>query len=216
MVRGMKAVGYIRLSREGNGHGLEAQRQSIRDHCARHGWELLHIEEDEAASGKSRNGRPGLGRALELVASGGADVLVAARLDRLTRSLLDFAALVEQAQRQGWSLAVVDQSFDLSTPNGRAMAGMLAVFAQWERETISARTKAGLAVARRKGRIGGNPAFKPVPPELAQRIYTMSTQEGLSYARIAEVLNAEGVPTMQGGKSWSKGVIARIVQRTRG
>ena len=81
---------------------------------------------EDVASG-AKNDRAGL-RSIT-AALGPGDALVVARLDRLTRSLLQFAGLVEDARSAGWSLVVVDQGFDRGTPAGRAMAGMCAVFA---------------------------------------------------------------------------------------
>lgn len=155
----MKVVGYVRVSTEEQGRsglGLKAQRNAIREECARRGWELVGIEED-VASDRSRKRRPGLARAVAACAAGTAEGLVAAKLDRLSRSLLDFAALLDDARRGGWTVVALDQGFDLSTPNGRAMAGMLAVFAQWERELIGERTSAALAAKRADGWEHPNP-----------------------------------------------------------
>src|SRR4051794_460309 len=103
----MRAVGYVRVStneQADSGIGLESQRAAIRIDCERRGWQLVALLED-AASGKSLDRRPGLARALELIERrDGADVLVVAKLDRLSRSLLDFASLMERARRKGWSI----------------------------------------------------------------------------------------------------------------
>ena len=152
MTEGMQVIGYVRVSTDEqgvSGIGLEAQRRAIRVECKNRGWKLLRIEED-VASGKSTNGRPGLERALAGCAAGEAQGLVAAKLDRITRSLLDFAKLVQEAQRRGYDLVVIEQGFDLSTSHGRAMAGMLAVFAEFERELISDRITAALAIVKKR------------------------------------------------------------------
>jgi DNA invertase Pin-like site-specific DNA recombinase len=208
----VRVIGYVRLSKAGNGHGIDQQRAAVVAHCERQGWELIGIEEDDGASGKSTKKRAGLARALESLEAGRADALVAAKLDRLSRSLLDFASLVEQGQRQGWSLVVVDQSFDLGTSSGRAMAGMLAVFAQFEREMIAERTKAGLAVAKRKGKKLGGPLMQPADPEVVKKIMNLR-RRGLSLQQIADKLTSDGVPTTRGAGEWRKDVIYRIVTR---
>src|SRR4051812_22324091 len=92
----MQAVGYVRVStseQADSGLGLQAQRSAIKAEAKRRGWALVGIEEDAGASGKSMAGRAGLEAALALVESGQAEALVVAKLDRLSRSLLDFAAL---------------------------------------------------------------------------------------------------------------------------
>jgi DNA invertase Pin-like site-specific DNA recombinase len=212
----VRIVGYCRLSKSEDGHGIAVQRRAIEEHCARQGFELLRVEVDDGASGRSTKKRPGLARAIEACRTGEADGLAAAKLDRVTRSLLDFATLVEDAQRHGYALVVIDQGFDLSTPHGKAMAGMLAVFAQYERDMISARTRSALAHVKRNGsRSGrpiGNPNFLSVSAATGARILELR-ETGLSYRRIAERLNEENVPTAQGGKCWYARTIQNIVAR---
>src|SRR6266545_2957767 len=93
----VKAVGYIRVSTEEQaeqGVGLSAQRSVIEAEVARRGWTLVQVFED-TASGRSLSGRRGLEAALETLEAGTADALVVAKLDRLSRSTKDFAALLE-------------------------------------------------------------------------------------------------------------------------
>ena len=123
------AVGYLRVSTEeqaDSGLGLEAQRAVIEAEVARRGWELVEVLVDAGASGKSLSGRPALAEALALVRSGEADVLVVAKLDRLSRSRLDFAGLMADAQARGWLLVALDLGMDLSTPAGEFMGSVMA------------------------------------------------------------------------------------------
>jgi len=162
MGKGEKVIGYVRVSTgdQGlNGAGLAAQRQAIRAECKRRGWQLVRVEED-VQSGKSMSKRTGLHAALEAVESGVASALVVAKLDRLSRSLIDFATLVERSRKNGWQVVVLDLDVDTTTPNGEALASMLAVFAQWERRLIGQRTTDALAVKRAQGvRLGRPPAI---------------------------------------------------------
>src|SRR5947207_1951894 len=154
-----RVIGYVRVSTEeqgATGAGLEAQRATIVDECARRGWTLLRFEED-VRSGGSMKTRAGLARAVEAVEAREASALVVAKLDRLSRSLIDFATLVERSRRRGWEIVVLDLAVDTTTPNGEAMAGMLAVFAQWERRMIGLRTKEALSVKRAQGVQLGRP-----------------------------------------------------------
>jgi DNA invertase Pin-like site-specific DNA recombinase len=137
-------------------------------------------------------------------------VLVVSRLDRLTRSLLDFSALVERAQRERWRLVVVEQAFDLGTSSGRAMAGMLAVFAQFERDLISERIREALAVKRSQGvRLGRPPVLDG---QVKRRIRGLRTR-GWSYRAIAELLNTERVPTGHGGVAWWPTTVKRAIEQ---
>jgi DNA invertase Pin-like site-specific DNA recombinase len=210
-------IGYTRLSKAEAGHGLLAQRRAIEDYCARQGLDLVAIAEDNGASGRSTNKRPGLARALEVCRSGGCGAIVATRVDRLARSSLDFHRTAEEIQRAGATLLFSEQeSFSLDTPEGRMLVGILASFAAFEADLISARTKAALAVVRRNGsRSGrpiGNPAFRPVPPAVSNLIRQLRG-EGMSYRAIAEQLNERGFPTMQGGKAWHPQTVANVVDR---
>jgi DNA invertase Pin-like site-specific DNA recombinase len=203
-------VGYVRVSTEEQGRsrlGLEAQHHAITWAARERGWRLIGIEQD-VASGATLS-RPGLGRALEHCRSGEAQGIVAAKLDRLSRSLVDFAGLLEQARREGFGLVVLDQDFDLATPSGRAMAGMLAVFAQWERDTISERTCQALAAARARGvRLGRPPLLSEDVLDQVRRL----RRRGFPLRVIADRLNAEGVSAPAGG-SWNHSAVRRVVLR---
>ena len=210
----MKVVGYVRVStaeQADSGAGLEAQRAAIVGEVKRRGWEVVGICEDaNGVSGKSMRNRPGLADALEMIEGGSAGGLIVAKLDRLSRSLLDFAALMAQSQRNGWSLIALDLGVDTSTPAGEMMAHVLATFAQFERRLIGQRTKDALHArvatgkpwVSKQGRMTVGLGRPPgLPPSVRRRI-VRERQEGRSLRAIAADLNAEGVPTAQGGKQW--------------
>lgn len=128
------------------------------------------------------------------------------KVDRLARSVVNAADIMQSAQQQGWSLIVLDLGMDLSTPSGKAMAQMLAVFAELEREMISTRTREGLAVARAKGKQIGRPSG--IPTDVRRRI-VLSRQAGASFATIAADLSDEGILTPTGRPAWSESVVRR-------
>src|SRR5207249_7537381 len=90
-----------------------------------------------------------------------AKALVAAKLDRLSRSMIDFTALMATAQKHGWALVALDCAVDTTTPAGEAMANVLATFAQFERRLISQRTREALAVKKSQGVRLGRPPTMP-------------------------------------------------------
>jgi DNA invertase Pin-like site-specific DNA recombinase len=203
-------VGYVRVStseQANSGAGLEAQRAAIEAEAERRGWELVRTLEDAGASGKSLSGRPGLRDALEAVERGEAQALVVAKLDRLSRSLLDFASLMERARKRDWSLVALDLGVDTSTPSGEMMASVLATFAQFERRLIGQRTRDALAVKRAQGVVLGRP--REISAETVERIGDLY-ERGLSVAAIARQLNAENVPTPRGGR-WHSPKIKRAL-----
>ena len=166
-LKALRAVGYTRVStgrQAESGLGLADQRAQIGDAIARKGWAMTHHAEDAGASGKSMRNRPALAEALAMLDRGDADVLVAAKLDRLSRSLIDFAALVERSRRRGWSLVVLDADVDTSSPAGEFVANMLASAAQFERRRIGERVAGAHRVRRAQGK-RGRPAPDAVGPD---------------------------------------------------
>jgi len=207
----MQVIGYIRVStdeQQANGHGLDAQRAAIAAEAKRRRWEVMWVE--EVGSGKDMRRRPKLEAALALLDARAADVLVVAKLDRLSRSVRDFADVVERSRRRGWSLVLLDLQLDTSTPMGEAMANMAVVFAQLERRMIGQRTKEGLAAARAKGkRLGSAPRTAPDVERRIQR----ERRDGAGLRAIAAGLNADAVPTALGGARWHASTVRSILQR---
>lgn len=132
----MNVIGYTRVStaeQARNGYGLDAQEAAIRDEAERRGWPLLRVIRDEGVSGESLD-RPGIREALERIAAGEAGGLVAAKLDRLSRSLVDFGTLLDWFTDAGATLVALDLGLDTSTPGGRLVANVFASVAEWERD----------------------------------------------------------------------------------
>jgi DNA invertase Pin-like site-specific DNA recombinase len=127
-------VAYVRVSTDeqaSSGAGLDAQRAAIAAEAERRGWNVVAWTADEGISGgKGVEYRPGLAAAIDVVEAGEAAALIAAKLDRISRSVLDTASLMEQARRGGWELVTCDLAIDTSTPAGEATASMMTVFSQ--------------------------------------------------------------------------------------
>ena len=196
----LRAVLYHRVSTDeqaASGAGLDAQREATTAVCAYKGWTAAASFDDGGFSGKTTD-RPGLTAALDMLAAGEADVLVVAKLDRLSRSVQDFLSLMSKAQKQGWDLCIKDLDLDTSHPNARMVLTIMSALSQWEREMIGLRTKEALAVRKAQGVKLGR---KPVEPQLLARIKAMRMQP-MTFAKIAAALNTEGVPTPQGGSKW--------------
>ncbi|MBA6167662.1 recombinase family protein [Klebsiella variicola] len=148
-------IGYARVST--GDQNLDLQKNAlIRAEC-----ELVF---EDTASGKNAR-RPGLKRAMRQLRVG--DVLVVWKLDRLGRSVRDLITLVSELQARGVNFRSLTDSIDTSTPAGRFFFHVMSALAEMERELIVERTRAGLAVARAKGRIGGRRP-KLTPEQWAQ------------------------------------------------
>lgn len=204
----MRAIGYCRVSTTEQGDskaGLEAQERMIRAEVAHRGWELLDMRAD-VASGKTLRKRDELGRTLRDLRDHKADTLVVAKLDRLSRSVLDFAGIMETAADEGWSVVVLDLAVDTTTTNGELIANIMIALAQWERRIIGERTTAALAAVKARGTKLGR---KPNVTEDTARLIRSLRGAGLSWQAIADRLTVEGVPTSQGGQ-WHRATVRKL------
>jgi DNA invertase Pin-like site-specific DNA recombinase len=198
--------GYARVStreQARSGLGLAAQRAAIESEAQRRGWRLVDVRE-EIASG-AKGDRPVLREIVDALRPG--ETLAVAKLDRLTRSLLDFASIVREAQERRWSLVVLDQGFELDTPSGRAMAGMLAVFAEYERELIGQRVRDALRSMPRERR-NGRPCY---PTEVLHRARSLR-DSGMTMSAIAQRLTSEGVSPPRGGRRLYASTVSRMLE----
>ena len=142
----MKVAIYTRVSTDGQ--SVNAQLAELREVADRRGWEIVHEYTDKGISGaKGRDKRPGLDAMLKAATRGEFDAVAAWSVDRLGRSLQHLVAGLGDLHAAGVGLYLHKQGLDTSTPSGRAMFGMLSVFAEFEREMIAERVRAGLKVA---------------------------------------------------------------------
>lgn len=196
-------LGYIRVSTDqqtASGAGLEGQKAWLRAEAERRGMELEIVQENEAMSGKSYLKRLALIDALNRLDTGKAQALAVAKLDRLSRSVADFLAILERSRKGKWALVIGDLSLDTSTPIGEAMATITATFAQLERKRIGERTKDALAIKKAEGVQLGRPRL--LDADTRAKIKDMSNL-GRSFNYIARQLNAEGVQSATGGKFYA-------------
>ena len=209
----MRVIGYVRVLTEEqatSGAGLEAQRAAIAREARRRGWELVETIEDRGYSAKDLR-RPGVQEALRALEAGEAKALVVAKLDRLSRSMLDFASLMATAQKQHWALVALDVAVDTSTPAGEMLVNVLATFSQFERRLIGQRTKEALAAKKAQGVRLGRP---PVLPQRVVRRIERERARGNSLQKIADALNAAAVPTAHGGARWHASTVRGVLART--
>lgn len=191
-----------------SGLGLADQRAAILNEAKRRGWSDLSFAADEGFSAKNL-ARPAISDALATLSRGGASVLVVSKLDRLSRSLLDFASLMERARREGWQLVVLDLALDTTTPSGQLMANVMASFAEYERQLIGQRTSAALQQKKLQGVRLGRP--RTMDSAIADRIAHMRSM-GRSTPAIAKTLNEERVPTARGGKQWYPSTVSAVLR----
>jgi len=138
---------------------------------------------------------------------------VVAKLDRLSRSMLDLQTIMAVAQRQSWGLVALDVNVDTTTPAGEAMANVMGTFAQFERRLIGQRTRDALAAKRAAGVQLGRP--RSLPAEVVERV-VRERDGGRSLRAIAQGLDADGVATAQGGKSWYASTVRSVLRSAAG
>jgi DNA invertase Pin-like site-specific DNA recombinase len=204
----MRVLGYVRVSTDEQDTGLEAQRFAILAECEKRDWTIERIRAEKVGAASLVN-RPQLQFALNQLECGEADVLMVAKLDRLSRSVADFAGLMGRGQKEGWAIVCLDIGVDTTTPGGELVANVLAAVSQWERKLIGARTKEALAVKKANGVKLGRP--RTLDKEVRDQIIEGISGRRLSYGAMARELNALEVPTAHGGKKWYPETVRGIV-----
>lgn len=192
------------------GASLDAQRAALAAEADRRGWDL-EIVSDEGLSGKSM-ARPGLQAALDRLDRGEADTLLSTRLDRVSRSVADFSALLDRAGKKRWGLVLLTPSLDLADPAGRFVAHVVASAAEYERALISARTREGMAQRKAEGVRMGRP--RVLAQDVVDRIVN-ARRAGCGLSEIARTLTEAGVPTARGGPTWHASTISKILAGSR-
>jgi DNA invertase Pin-like site-specific DNA recombinase len=160
------------------------QIRALREYAARRGWTVA-MQVKEVGSGASQ--RQLREKLLEAARRREIDVVLVWRLDRWGRSVADLLATLQELDHLGDGFVSLTEALDLTTPAGRAMAALLAVFAEFEREILRERVRAGLAHARQNGHRLGRPATAALHTTEVRKLY----RTGVSKAEIARLLNIE-------------------------
>ena len=194
-------------------NSLDAQRESAEDFIKsqkNNGWQLLPEHYDDGGYSGGTTERPALKRLMEDIKAGGIDIIVVYKLDRLSRSLLDFMNLAEFFEQHNVSVISVTQDINTSTSSGRMMLNILMTFCQFEREILVERIKDKIAGAKRRGKFcGGVPVLgysvedkrlmiNSTEAKLIREIFTTYTKLGSGF-NVARILNNKGCHT----KSWT-------------
>src|SRR6266508_4333894 len=157
------------------------QIRALREYAVRRGWTIA-LQVKEVGSGASQ--RQQRERVLEAARRREIDVVLVWRLDRWGRSVADLLATLQELQHLGVGFVSLTEALDLTTPAGRAMAALLAVFAEFEREILRERVRAGLAHTRQNGQTLGRPVTAGPQADKARKLY----RAGVSKAEIARRL----------------------------
>lgn len=176
-------IGYVRVSKSDGSQTLDSQRDALLDA----GVHREQIYEDFASGQK--DDRPGLTACLRALRPG--DILLVWKLDRLGRNLRHLINLVYELTNREIGLRVLSghgATIDTTTPAGKLVFGIFAALAEFERELIVERTRAGLASARSRGRVGGRP-FKMTPSKLRLAQASLTRHD----THVSELCNELGI-----------------------
>jgi DNA invertase Pin-like site-specific DNA recombinase len=160
---------------------LAMQNRAMREYAARRGWTIA-LQIREVNSGAVR--REAREKLIEAARRREIDVVLVWRLDRWGRSVTDLLATLQELEHLGVGFVSLTEALDLTTPAGRAMAGLLAIFAEFEREVLRERTRAGLEQARQNGKRLGRPVTAALQSDQVRKLY----RAGLSKSEIARRL----------------------------
>jgi putative DNA-invertase from lambdoid prophage Rac len=177
----LRAGLYARVSTHDQ-QTLAMQNRAMRDHAARRGWTIA-MQVKEVGSGASQ--RQMREKLIDAARRREIDVVLVWRLDRWGRSVTDLLATLQELEHLGVGFVSLTEALDLTTPAGRAMAAMLAVFAEFEREVLRERVRAGLAHARHNGKTLGRPLTAGLKADRIQKLH----RSGISKSQIARQLS---------------------------
>jgi putative DNA-invertase from lambdoid prophage Rac len=181
MGRSLRVGLYARVSTHDQ-QTLPMQLSAMREYVERRGW-TVKVEVSEVGSGaKERQKREEL---LKAARRREIDAIVVWRLDRWGRSLVDLVSTLGELGELGVGFVSLTEALDLTTPTGRAMAGLLAVFAEFERDILRERVKAGIAQARAEGKPHGRPKTASLLRDQVEEMY----EAGMSKSEIARRLS---------------------------
>lgn len=198
------------LSSAESSEGLALERRALAAACRRRGWRPLAPAEQAGLSAEQRT-RAGLEETLPLLEAAGAEALLVAKRGRLDGLLAELNALLASAHGQGWTLVGLACSPDPAGPAGEPLGQLLAAFAPFEPRLHSQRIRAALAQRRAQGvRLGRPPSMAPY----AIKRIRNERAAGKSLSAIANGLNADRIPTAQGGQRWYPSTIRHTLNRT--
>ena len=211
---------YCRVSTEDQareGYSMPEQQEKLKDLCKFRDYNIYNIYEDAGISGKDMDHRPAFMKMLEEVKNGNVNVIVAYKLDRLTRSVRDLEVLISELEKYECTLECAMDDINTSTANGRFFVRMLTVLSQLEIERVSERTKFGMVGAIKDGHIpvrktlgfmrdGKKLIINPAESEIVERIFDLYLK-GNSYQKISNIFNEEQIL----GKKWYDTTIQKVL-----
>lgn len=221
----MRAIGYIRVSTDEQareGISLDSQKAKITAYCELNDIELVDIIEDAGKSGKDLN-REGIQSLLSMIKARQVDAIVVYKLDRLSRRVKDTLSIMDLVEKKGIAFHSITERIDTKSAMGKFFLNIMASMNQWERDTISERTRDALQHKIRNGERAGQIPYgwnvsedgktlveNPKEQEAIVLIRVLHG-EGYSYRAICRELDKEGYEPL--GKTWHAKTIGSVLRR---
>lgn len=202
----LRILGYVRVSTDKQDLSPEVQKAELQAEAQRMGYDLTLVTE-LAVSAASVSKRPLMVQVLLDLKAGRYHGLMVSKLDRLSRNMEDGTRLLGESQRQGWRIICLDLGVDTATIMGAGMYNMALNFAEIERKFIGKRTKDAMAEIGKTKHLGRK---RNLPTDVVERIKAQRTA-GDTLTAIAAGLNADQVPTAQGGAKWYPSTVKAVL-----
>lgn len=223
-----QAIAYLRVSGKSqvDGDGFPRQEEAVKRYAKSNGLELLELFRDEGVSGtKELADRAGLAACLDRVESNGVRIVLVERADRLARDWVVGEVILNQFRALGVKVIEADHGADLTAgddnPTGKLIRQILGAVSEFEKNVIVLKLRAARnRVRRTDGRCEGRKPYgtRPGEEKAIEKILELRRavrgKERMSFQRIAETLNAEGITTRQGGP-WKPGTVYKLVKDHR-
>lgn len=196
-----KVAIYTRVSttdQARDGYGLQEQEKKIRQHCDIYDYEIYELYEEPGISAKNTEDRPRYNDMIRDMKNGKFDMIIALKLDRISRDLIDFLNFIKETDKYNCGVEFILDKVDTSTASGRMIMNILAVFAQFERELIIERTNDGVKGAIEDGHFSGPPplgykrenkmwVIDEEKVDLVKEIFNLCL-EGKTYSQISHIM----------------------------
>lgn len=219
---GLRVVLYARVSTGDQSLGLDLQLAKLAAYADVHDLQVIDTVTDDGVSARTLD-RPGWHKIEKLLATGRIDGVVIYKLDRLSRTVADFAKVLDRFAAEGLALMSVMDQLDTTSAGGRLVVNIMASVAEWERQVIAERTRDALAQTKARGTYLGQPPVgygvqdgqlvvrNPERVQLARKAKA-ANDSGQSLHSIANDFNRQGIPTGSGKGQWYPASVSRLLR----
>ena len=226
---GLRTAIYVRVSTEEQaqeGFSIRAQIEKLKAYALLKEWEIYNIYSDEGISGKNVVDRPAMNKLIEDIQNKNVENVLVFKVDRLTRSTKNLVDLIDLFEEHHCAFNSLTESIDTDTPSGRMFLKIIGIFAEFERENISERSRMGRERKVKEGYTLANYSMSygyvkekgqkvqerhPDEARIVKQIFSMYAKENIPMSRIAKTLNDRKIKTKRNAIAWDATTIKLIL-----